>query len=122
MQESSQPVLLVSLNDPNVKNELRILFREEIETFFKKTAFLKKVPAEQEVLLNVKECSEFIKLSIPSIYRLCGEKKLPSYKKSGKLLFSKKELIKWAHEGRRETIEEIEESAERHLSQLKPKT
>ena len=73
---------------------------------------------EKDEFLDIKSAAFFIKLSVPSLYRLCNEKKIPNLKKSGKILFSKEELINWAKEGRRKTVMEINEDAERHLGKL----
>lgn len=73
---------------------------------------------EEDKILTVKEASEFTRYSVPSIYRLWNERKLPGFKRGKKLLFGKKELTAWMIEGRRKTVNEIEENAEKHLGEL----
>jgi predicted DNA-binding transcriptional regulator AlpA len=73
---------------------------------------------EKEQLMDIKEAAKFIKLSVPSLYRLCGQNKIPNLKREGKILFSEKELIEWAKKGRRKTTAEIAEEAENKLEEL----
>lgn len=56
--------------------------------------------------LNIRAAANYLNLSVPSMYRLCGEGKLASIKKGKKILFIKKELTAWLKEGRRESITE----------------
>lgn len=109
-----QSLFLTSLTGP----ELKILIRQGISDFFETHAPTTQNMPEKDELLTIKEAADFIKLSVPSMYRLCGEKKIPNLKKGGKILFSKEELMQWAKDGRRKTISEITEDAERHLGSL----
>ena len=68
---------------------------------------------DEETILNINEAAEYIKLSIPSIYRLVGEQTLPAIKKGKKLLFSKKSLTEWLMEGRKKTLSEIQRDGKR---------
>lgn len=73
---------------------------------------------EEDQLLTIKEAANLLKYSVPSMYRLISANKIPNLKKGGKILFSKEELITWAKEGRRKTVDEIAEDAEKHLGKL----
>lgn len=68
---------------------------------------------DEDLILGIAEAADYIKLSIPSIYRLAGESKLPYIKKGKKLLFSKKALTDWLMEGRQKTLKEIQNDAGR---------
>ena len=73
---------------------------------------------EKDEFLDIKEAAFLLKYSLPSMYRLVKTREIPSLKKAGKILFSKEELIKWAKEGRRKTVVEINEDAEKYLGTL----
>lgn len=113
MQTNFQSLFLTSFTAP----ELKFLIRQELETFFEKYKQINQAP-EDDQLLNIKEAATLLSLSVPSMYRLCNEKKIPNLKKAGKILFSKQELMEWAKEGRRKTKTEIAEDAENHLASL----
>lgn len=114
MQTNFQSLFVTTLTAP----ELKFLLRQELESFFEQNNLQAKNPPEADCLLDIKEAGSLVKLSVASMYRLCGEKKIPNLKKAGKILFSREELIEWAKDGRRKTITEISEDAEKHLGQL----
>jgi excisionase family DNA binding protein len=47
-------------------------------------------------LMNVKECSEFLKLSISTLRKHCCYKRIPFLKMGGKVMFYKPDIQKWA--------------------------
>lgn len=51
----------------------------------------------EKELLNIKELSEYLDFSIPTIKRLIEDKGLPAYQfnKKGRLRFKKVEIDKW---------------------------
>lgn len=112
--EHNNALLITAFSVSDLKN----LFRKELEIFFETHGVNKANTPEEDTLLTIKEVAALLKLSVPSIYRFCGEKSIPHLKKRGKLLFSKKEIIKWAMEGRRKTINEIHADAEIWLDDL----
>lgn len=73
---------------------------------------------EKDEILGIKEASSFLKLSIPTLYKYCGEKTIPYMKKRGEILFFRKELLKWAVEGRRKTINDLHQDTETWLGKL----
>ncbi len=75
-------------------------------------------PDQQEEILTIKQAAEVVKLAVPTLYKLCGEKNIPHLKKGGKLLFLRKEIIKWVEEGRQKTKREIRLDAETWLGKL----
>ena len=54
---------------------------------------------EKEVL-NKKEASKFLSISVPFIEKLMREKKIPYSKINSKVLFLKKDLITWVEKKR----------------------
>lgn len=70
---------------------------------------LKSNPVQQEhqkkSYLNVKEASEFIGLSVQSVYRMSSQGKIPCLRKHKKLLFIPDELISWLNSGRKIEIQ-----------------
>lgn len=109
----AESLFLTSLTAP----EIGLLFRKELDRFFDDHKEIDPTPKEEQ-LLSLKEAAVFIKLSVSSMYRLCNEKKIPNLKRGGKILFHKDELLAWAEEGRRKTVMEKDEDAERHLEKL----
>lgn len=57
-----------------------------------------------------------------TIYGYCRENKIPHHKKNGRLFFFKSEIIDWIKEGKRKTIQEVEEDADLILSKKKNST
>jgi len=59
---------------------------------------------DQEDLLIIKEASEFLHLSLPTIYALVSNRKIPFMKKGKRLYFSKKALTEWLLKTGKEVI------------------
>lgn len=62
----------------------------------------------EEVIMNIKELSQFIKLDVQTIYALTSNREIPFTKPTGKLLFIKSEIIQWLKDNRRPTRDEME--------------
>ena len=71
---------------------------------------------EAEQLLTIKEASDFLKLSVPTIYSKVSKGELPVMKRSKRLYFSSSELMEYLKEGRKKSNAEIEQEAEAYLS------
>ena len=88
-----------------------------------KTLLLKKEDKPQaeetEKLLTIKEASEFLQLTIPTIYSKVSKNQLPYMKRSKRLYFSSKELMEYLKEGRKKSVSEIEAEADAYLSNKK---
>ena len=73
------------------------------------------IPTRMESdIISAKEAAEYIKISIPTLYKFTAAGDLPFIKRHGKLLFSKKELTAWLMEGSSKqptTLKQIEKSA-----------
>ena len=70
---------------------------------------------EAERILNVKEASEFLDLTIPTLYTKVSKKEIPFMKRSGRLYFSIDELIAYLKAGRQVTKQEMKENADSYL-------
>jgi len=104
MELNTQTLILTSLTTP----QLRDLFRDEIESYFKKNPLGKQaVNNDEDIILDIDQAAEYIKLSVPSIYRLTGSDDLPFIRRGRKLLFSRKDLTAWLMEGRKPTLSTI---------------
>lgn len=62
---------------------------------------------ETDQLLTIKQASELITLSVPTIYGLVQRSAIPVSKQGKRLYFSRIDLINWIRTGRRKTIAEI---------------
>lgn len=68
-----------------------------------------------EVLYTIQQASEFLNLSVPTIYSKVSKGELPVMKKGKKLYFSSIELMQFIKDGRRKTNLEIEAEAVKYL-------
>ena len=70
-----------------------------------------------EQLLTVEQASQFLSLSVPTIYSKVSRGELPVCKPAGskRVYFSKEDLLKYIKKGRQQTNAEIEEHATDHL-------
>ena len=73
--------------------------------------------SESDQLLTIKQASELLKLSVPTLYGYVSRNEIPFSKRpnSKRLWFSKKELTEWLLEGRQKTIAEIGSEAHTYL-------
>ena len=84
-----------------------------------KSLLLKKqenAPNKTEQLLTIKEASDFLKLSVPTLYSKVSRNELPYMKQGKRLYFSSIELMQYIKNGRKKTKAEIEAEVETYLS------
>ncbi|MEX2437154.1 MAG: helix-turn-helix domain-containing protein [Candidatus Paceibacterota bacterium] len=74
---------------------------------------------EPEQLLTIQQASEFLSLSVPTIYSKVSKNELPFMKRSKRLYFSRTELLNYLKQGRKKSTAEIEQEAEAYLSNTK---
>ena len=76
---------------------------------------------EKDELLTIRQASELIKLSVPTLYGYVSRNEIPFSKRpnSKRLWFSKVELTAWLLEGRKETIAETTAKANTFLKKKK---
>jgi excisionase family DNA binding protein len=74
---------------------------------------------EADQLLTIKPAAEFLSLSVPTMYTLVSKAEIPVSKRGNRLYFSKQELTDWIKAGRKKTIAEIEDEADKYLSNKK---
>jgi excisionase family DNA binding protein len=70
---------------------------------------------DSDHLMDIKETSELLHLSVPTIYGMVHHATIPVSKKGKRLYFSRKELLAWVNTGRRKTIHEINAEADTYL-------
>jgi len=58
--------------------------------------------------MDVKELSEYLKLSDSAIYKLTSTSQIPHYKSGKKLYFKKEDIDKWIFSNSIKTIDEVE--------------
>lgn len=79
-----------------------------------------QAPTEKpEQLLTVQEASQFLNLSVPTIYSKVSRNELPVMKRSKRLYFSSIDLMEYVKEGRKKSNTEIEAEAQAYLSNNK---
>lgn len=72
---------------------------------------------ETDDLLTIKQASDLLILSVPTLYGYVSRNEIPFSKRpnSKRLWFSKRELDEWRKEGRRKTIAEASAEANTYL-------
>lgn len=88
-----------------------------------KTLLLQKqeeaLTPKTEQLLTIKQASDFLKLSVPTLYSKVSRNELPYMKQGKRLYFSSTELMEYIKRGRKKTDSEIHAEAEAYLSNYK---
>ncbi len=62
-------------------------------------------------ILDIKQAASYLKLKVNTLYEKTSLKLIPHFKKGGKLLFVREELLKWVREGKVNTISELQAQA-----------
>src|SRR4030095_5932089 len=70
---------------------------------------------EADKLLTIQQASEFLNLSVPTLYGYVHRMEIPVCKKSKRLYFSKQELTDWIKSGRKKTSAEIAVEADSYV-------
>ena len=71
---------------------------------------------QQEEFLTVKQASELLNLSVPTLYSKVSKGELPVMKRGKRLYFSKQELTEYIKSGRKLTNDEVDAAAEKYLA------
>ncbi len=70
-------------------------------------------------LMNIKQVSEYLYLSVQTIYGFTSKLEIPHIKRGKRLYFKKEEIDAWLLKSRRKTREEIETAASNYV--MKPR-
>lgn len=73
-------------------------------------------PETKDTLLNAEQAAKFLSLSITTLYIKVSRNELPVMKRGKRLYFSLTELEEYIKAGRKKTAKEIEEEAEKFLT------
>tara|TARA_R100000908_G_scaffold42248_1_gene19677 strand:- start:315 stop:671 length:357 start_codon:yes stop_codon:yes gene_type:complete len=101
---------------------------QEVSNLSKEFAELKKLILEskelpkevkEEKLLTVKGAAKLLDLTVPTIYSKISRKELPFMKRSGRVYFSRTDLLNYLKEGRVSTLDELKNNADQYLSNKK---
>ena len=65
--------------------------------------------------MDVKNLSEYLKLSVSAIYKLTSTSEIPHYKSGKRLYFKKEEIEEWIFSKRIKTRDDIENEAMEYL-------
>lgn len=71
--------------------------------------------SNEDVFMNIKENGKFIDLSVPTVYGLVHQNKIPFHKKGKRLYFLKSEILEWLKSGKHQTKSELENQADAYL-------
>lgn len=70
---------------------------------------------ESEELLTIKQTSNLLNLSVPTLYSKVQRAEIPVCKRGKRLYFSKLDLMEWIKQGKRKTKADIESEVETYL-------
>lgn len=89
---------------------------EELKTIVKNKDTIeinKKTP------ISIEEACTILKKAKPTVYTLVRKRQIPHYKNGKKLYFYEDELLDWIAQGKRKTIQEIDEIAHKTEKKFK---
>jgi len=95
-------------------DELRKIIKDSLAETLKECNLLAVDSGNCEIM-TVSETSEFLKLSVQTIYGYTSKRLIPFAKRGKRLYFNRLELFAWIQEGRRKTQTEIEQEANEYL-------
>ncbi|HVB02975.1 MAG TPA: helix-turn-helix domain-containing protein [Chitinophagaceae bacterium] len=72
------------------------------------------LPAPEE-LLSIKQTSEILNLSVPTLYGYVHRSQIPVCKRGKRLYFLKHELLQWVKDGRKKSLIETGREADNYL-------
>lgn len=94
--------------------DLQVLIKDSLQEVLKS---INIAPVEYpDEILDVREAAELLNLSIPTVYSKVSKKEIPCMKRGKKLHFSRNELLRYLHGGRRKTAEEVDAIAQDYVS------
>lgn len=71
---------------------------------------------EKENFLLVQQASEYLSLTIPTVYGLIHRNEIPYYKRGKRVYFLEKDLEAWLKKSRKKTVYELREEADQKLA------
>jgi len=101
-------------------DELRKMIRDSLSEILNEYK-LESTGSGSSEIMTVSEVSEFLKLSVQTIYGYTSKRLIPFAKRSKRLYFNKQELLVWIQEGRCKTRWEIEQEADEYLQRKNTK-
>jgi excisionase family DNA binding protein len=104
--------------------ELQGIIRQTVEELLNARLPLQSAEKPKHPLddyLNALEASEFLRLSIATVYTMTSRRQIPFYKKGKKLYFRQEDLVKWMETGRHKDQTEISKEAINHVQNNKRK-
>lgn len=104
-------LILRQLSEP----EVRKMLREEIQGAVKK-CFSEQHEMSKPQLMNVEQVSEYLSVSVASIYSKVHRRDIPYIKRGKRLMFGVEDINDWLTKGRIKTQTEIKQEAEQLLS------
>ena len=93
--------------------EMILLRLERIENLIKE---LSGERTDDDIILDVKQASKYIHLSVSRTYKFTSEKEIPHYKKGKRLYFKKTELRDWLMTTKIKTRADIEKEAVNYIN------
>lgn len=100
-------------------DELKEMLRVEMQAALASIPSVDGVP--QEDLLSTSGACDLLNIARSTLYNLVYKQTIPCMKRGKKLYFSKKELVKWVAQGRKETQAEIDAQAQAFIDNRPPR-
>jgi len=73
-------------------------------------------PETEKELLTVKDMSKKLDITEGAIYNLTSARKIPFFKRGGRIYFDRGEIDEWIRSGRRKTLKQLQDEAENAIS------
>ena len=105
-----QAVTITQITPP----ELQSLIEDSIRKVLNKR--LSESHPEADQLLTIQQASDFLNLSIPTLYGYSQRHEIPVCKRGGRLYFSRQALTDWVKQGRKITVAEATEQADKYMA------
>ena len=74
-----------------------------------------------DIFLHIQETSEFLNLSVPTIYGYTSRQEIPHNKRGKRIYFLKSDLIEWLKSGKRKILSELKAEAESYIERIRNK-
>ncbi|WP_434981374.1 helix-turn-helix domain-containing protein [Daejeonia sp. YH14] len=74
--------------------------------------------SDKKIPIDLDAACQILGKAKPTIYTLVRTRKIPCYKNGKKLYFFEDELLEWIRNGKRKTLSEIDEDANRNYRKL----
>ena len=88
-------------------DELTVLIKQAVHEALESYVISAERPTTSNEILDVKEASTFLKISVQTIYGKTSTRSIPHFKRGKKIYFKRAELLEWLTENKQKTQAEL---------------